>query len=287
MRRLAIGSAVATSSESEVVEVSLLDPRNGEAFDLPIAENPPETYVVASTPRTGSTLLCRLLWDLDCVGAPKEYLNPMQMRDWEVRMGDSAAWRFFCACLRGPAVGLLGQREWKPEELRRYVERIRQRRTSAGGFFGIKIHRHHFEKFFGEGKISLEETLAPRQWIFLRRMDRVAQAVSWSRALQSGRWASHQKFAFPVVYRRRQIGKLIEQIEAQEAAWERYFQARQIEPLRLRYEDLVEDRAAVLRLVLEYLGAAKASGITVPELDFERQSDDLNRLWIERYREES
>ena len=267
--------------------VSLLDPRNGEAFDLPIAANFSKTYVVASTPRTGSTLLCRLLWDLDCVGAPKEYLNPMQMRDWEVRMGDSAAWRFFCACLRGPAVGLLGQREWRPEEFRRYVERIRQRRTSAGGFFGIKIHRHHFEKFFVAGKISLEETLAPRQWIFLRRVDRVAQAVSWSRALQSGRWAAHQKFAFPVVYRRRQIGRLIEQIEAQEAAWERYFQTREIEPLRLRYEDLVEDRAKVLRSVLEYLGVANAAGITLPMPDLERQSDDLNRLWIERYRMES
>lgn len=207
----------------------------------------------------------------------------MQMRDWEVRMGDSAAWRFFCACLRGPAVGLLGQREWRPEEFQRYIERIRQRRTSTGGFFGIKIHRHHFEKFFVAGKISLEETLAPRQWIFLRRVDRVAQAVSWSRALQSGRWAAHQKFAFPVVYRRRQIGKLIDQIDAQEAAWESYFQTREIEPLRLRYEDLVEDRAKVLRSVLEYLGVANAAGITVPVPDLKRQSDDLNRLWIERY----
>ena len=115
------------------MSVSLLDPRNGEAFDLSPAQVPGRTYVVASTPRTGSTLLCRLLWDLGCAGAPKEYLNPMQMRDWEVRLGESRLWSLCCGWLRGPAVGLLGQRRWTREELGRYIDRVRQRRTSAAG----------------------------------------------------------------------------------------------------------------------------------------------------------
>ena len=59
----------------------LLDPRNGPAFDLPTPHSPRRTYVIASTPRTGSTLLARALWDTGLVGAPKEYLNPMQIRD--------------------------------------------------------------------------------------------------------------------------------------------------------------------------------------------------------------
>ena len=269
------------------MSVSLLDPRNGEAFDLPRAQVPGRTYVVASTPRTGSTLLCRLLWDLGCAGAPKEYLNPMQMRDWEVRLGESRLWSLCCSLLRGPAVGLLGQRHWTREELGRYIDRVRQRRTSVDGLFGIKIHRHHFEKFLAEDKTLLEESLAPRQWIFLRREDRVAQAVSWSRALQSGRWAAHQKFALPVVYRRRQIRQLVERIDREEAAWNGYFRAERIEPLRLRYEDLVADRASVLRTVLEFLEVPDAAGIPLPEPDLEQQSDGLNRAWIERYRQEA
>jgi len=269
------------------VNFSLLDPRNGEAFDLPLSTEAQCNYVVASTPRTGSTLLCRLLWDLGRVGAPKEYLNPMQMRDWEIRLGESAWQRFICGCLRGPAVGLLRLRRWTPEELRRYLERIRERRTSAGGLFGIKLHRHHFDQLFGPGKAAFDEVVSPRQWIFLRREDRVAQAVSWARALQSGRWASHQKFGLPVVYRRRQIQRLIELVDVQEAAWETFFSAHEIEPLRLRYEDLSEDREQSLRNVLDFLGVEGAAEIALPDPDLERQSDDINQRWIERFRSES
>jgi LPS sulfotransferase NodH len=269
------------------VKFSLLDPRNGEAFDLPLSAGPQRNYVVASTPRTGSTLLCRLLWDLGQVGAPKEYLNPMQMRDWEVRLGESTWRRFICGCLRGPAVGFLGLHRWTPDELHRYLQRIRERRTSAEGLFGIKLHRHHFDQLFGPGKASLDEVVSPRQWIFLRREDRVAQAVSWARALQSGRWAAHQKFALPVVYRRRQIQRLVGLVDAQESAWETFFSAGKIEPLRLRYEDILEDRERSLRNVLDFLGVAGASEIALPEPDLERQSDALNQLWIERYRSES
>jgi LPS sulfotransferase NodH len=136
-------------------------------------------------------------------------------------------------------------------------------------------------------KASLEEVVSPRQWIFLRREDRVAQAVSWARALQSGRWAAHQKFALPVVYRRRQIQRLVGLVDAQESAWETFFSAGKIEPLRLRYEDILEDRERSLRNVLDFLGVAGASEIALPEPDLERQSDALNQLWIERYRSES
>ena len=48
----------------------LLDARNGEPFDLPPSPLRPRTYVVASLPRTGSTLLCNALWDTGRAGAP-------------------------------------------------------------------------------------------------------------------------------------------------------------------------------------------------------------------------
>lgn len=266
---------------------SLLDPRNGEAFDLPLVRAPSRTYVVASTPRTGSTLLCRLLWDIGRVGAPKEYLNPMQMRDWEVRLGESGLRRFVCGFLRGPAVGLLGKRRWRPDELQRYVERIRARRTSADGLFGLKLHRHHFEQFFVSSERSLEAVLSPQHWVFLRREDRIAQAVSWARAIQSGRWATHQKFSLPVAYRRSQIQRLVSLIAAQEDAWEGFFRAEKIEPLCLRYEDLVEDREGTLRTVLDFLGVSDAANLPVPESDLERQADAISEAWIERYRRET
>ena len=66
---------------------TLLDPRNGPRWDLPPPESPPDNYVIAAIPRSGSTLLSRVLWDCGQAGAPSEYLNPMQLCDWERRFG--------------------------------------------------------------------------------------------------------------------------------------------------------------------------------------------------------
>jgi hypothetical protein len=65
----------------------LIDPRNSASHDFPPPGGPVRAYVIAATQRSGSTLLCRTLWDSGIAGAPKEYLNPLQLRDWEVRFG--------------------------------------------------------------------------------------------------------------------------------------------------------------------------------------------------------
>src|SRR5262245_60646267 len=53
----------------------LLNPFLDPALDL-AHEGPPRlVYIVAATPRSGSTLLCRELWSTGLLGAPYEYLN--------------------------------------------------------------------------------------------------------------------------------------------------------------------------------------------------------------------
>jgi LPS sulfotransferase NodH len=262
----------------------LLDPRNGAAWDLPPFAGEVSTYIVASTPRTGSTLLCRLLWDTGLVGAPKEYLNPMQIRDWEVRLGGTGWTRWRNRLLFGPAVALAGRGRWSEARLHEHIARVRERRTSAGGLFGLKLHEHHFARFFGSGCFDLESALAPRRWIRLRREDTVAQAVSWARALQSGRWASHQRFALPVVYRRNQIARLEQEIGGQEAAWENFFASCEDEYLPITYEELSTDRVAVVRRVLDFLGVEGAMQVPVPEPGLQAQADATNAAWIARYR---
>ena len=263
---------------------ALLDPRNGMAYDLAPFSGVGRTYLVASTPRTGSTLLCRLLWDTGRVGAPKEYLNPMQLRDWEVRFGATRWARLRNRLLFGPMAGLASRRGWSKERVQAHLRRVRDRRTSPEGFFGLKLHRHHFERFFAGELSAIDDALAVDRWIVLRRADRVAQAVSWARALQSGRWAAHQRFSLPTVYRRGQISRLLAEIEAQEIAWDDYFAARDIVPLRLTYEELVADRVTTVRAVLGFLGVDGAEEVVVPKPDLEPQADSINASWIARYR---
>ena len=261
----------------------LLDRRNGSPYDLPPPAGAPQTFVVASVPRSGSTLLCRVLWDTGGVGAPKEYLNPMQLRDWEVRFGSPLS-RFGHGLLFGRAAGLARGRGWSRERFVKHVERVRERRSDASGRFGLKLHYHHYESWFPARGWDIEALLAPRHWVRILRRDRVAQAVSWVRALQSGRWVARQRATLPSMYRERQIERLLDEIDRQEAGWDAFFAERSAAPLILWYEDLASDMSATVRAVLAYLGVARAESVAVAEPDLKRLADETSARWIERYR---
>lgn len=262
-----------------------LDPRNGPDGDLPMPPGPAatRTFVIASTPRTGSTLLGHLLRGTGQVGDPREYLNPMQIRDWELRFGPTAARRFGLRLLRGPAVGLAIRGPWSRERLEAHLARVRERRTAANGWFGLKLHWHHLQFWFLDRGWSIEEVLAPARWIWIRRDDRVAQAVSWARALQTGRWAAHQRTLMPPFYRRRQIARLLATIEAHEGAWQQFFDAHGIEPLCISYEELVATPELPIRRSLDWLGAA-TDGLQIEALGSGRQHDATSARWIARFR---
>jgi trehalose 2-sulfotransferase len=259
----------------------LLDPRNGQDFDLPAPAAPGRTFVVASVPRSGSTLLCRMLWDTGQVGAPKEYLNPMQLRDWEVRLGESKRRRGAARALRGPLVGALsGRWGWDQARLRGHVERVRQRR-SGGGWFGVKLHHHHLRRWFADGDVT--PVLGPVRWIRIRREDQLAQAVSWARALQTGQWASWQRPFLPPIYRRRAIAGRLQAITDDEAGWDRALAGGDV--LDLTFEQLISTPHATLRRVLGWLEVPEP--VRLPGPPTQRQADSTSAEWIARYQRET
>lgn len=252
----------------------LVDPRNGDAFDLPPCRGA-RTYVIASTPRCGSTLLARLLWDHGGAGAPKEYLNPMQLRDWEVRFGGPVSRRLH-RLLRGPAVGLTGLERWPDRRIDAHLARVRARRSS-GGWFGLKLHWHHHARFFA--RRSIEQVLGPVTWVRIRREDRLAQAVSWDLAQQTGRWVAEQASWRVPTYARDRITARLADLDAADAGWDARLAGESVH--EVRYEDLAASPGPVLRGLLDHLGVAYR-GTPTPGL---RPLGDPNRLaWMERYR---
>ncbi len=239
----------------------LLDPRNGPEWDLAPFDGPRVRYLVASTPRTGSTLLCRALWDTGRVGAPKEYCNPMQLRDWSLRRGSRSA-----RLLRGPLVGLAG-RGWGRGRLDQHLAHVESLRTGPSGHFGMKVHRHHFDRWG-----SLEAQVVVR----IVREDRVAQAVSWARARQTNRWADFQSEQLRPRYSRRLIQACLRDIASAEAAWERDFPQAPV----VTYEQLLEDLSGVTSRVVALLGESWA-GQVAPALS--RQGDAVNEEWKTRF----
>jgi len=257
----------------------LLDPRNGPAHDLPTPGSPPRTYVIASTPRSGSTLLCRLLWATGRAGAPKEYLNPMQLRDWELRLGIRRRDRWAAGTLRGPLVGAaMGRLRWGPDRIAAHLERVRSRRSS-GGWFGLKLHHHHRLRWFPDGR--LPELLGTVRWIRIHRADRRRQAVSWARAEQTGQWASWQRPLLPPIYSRRQIDARWADLDAAERGWDQMLEGQQ--SLQVCYADLVADPVGETRRVLGWLGVPDADSTPVPPPALTRQSDGLSERWVQRH----
>lgn len=259
----------------------LLDPRNGLDWDLPPFTGSARTYVVASIPRSGSTLLANALWDTHRVGAPKEYLNPMQVRDWEARLAPSPFTRLRHAALRGPLVGLAGRGPWTRDRLSAYLDRVRARRTGPEGWFGLKLHHHHLAAWFLDRGWDVDELLHVDRWVAIHRADHLAQAVSWARALQTGAWASWQRPWRAPVYDARLIRSRLRAIEQAERGWDAFFVARGIEPLRVSYESLVDDRAGTVRRVLAFLDVHDAPPLAEP--DTRRQADAINLEWIARF----
>src|SRR5215831_8187977 len=89
-------------------------------YDFARSTEPDRAYIVASSYRSGSTHLCRCLWETGVMGAPWEYLNfENEMRAMWGRLG-----------AKGPAD---------------YLAKLLAHRTSSNGVFGMKAHFHHFE----------------------------------------------------------------------------------------------------------------------------------------------
>lgn len=122
-------------------------------------------YVILSQVRTGGTFLCEALQRSGHAGLPFEYLNPASVKIIAKRIG------------AGNAIGL-----------QRLIGALEARRTGANGVFGIQLH---IEQLSGSLK-SLDNI---KRWlqrsdriVMLYRRDKLAQAVSLERSLQSTAW---------------------------------------------------------------------------------------------------
>jgi LPS sulfotransferase NodH len=220
---------------------------------FPPHEGPLRPYVVCSVPRSGSSLLCELLCTSGVAGAPTEYFDREQAAEF--------------------------RRRWGVDEAE-YPSALVAHKTTPNGSFGVKLHHHQMVEAFGDrGLLAVWPDL---RLVSIRRDDRVAQAVSWAIAEQTGRWASTHDAPGTARYDRRHVARLLRRIRREEAAWDRWFVAVGIEPLRVTYERLVADPDGVVRAVLTHLGVDATVPLEPPTL--ERQADEESDRWAARFR---
>lgn len=239
-------------------------------------------YIICTSPRTGSTLLCKGLAATGWAGAPAEYFDyrPEVKEHW--------------------------MRHYGIADEARYASGIVEATSTPNGVFGTKLHwttlldmhralRASFAPpVTGPKNPSLDDLLRARflevRYIWLRRHNKIAQGISHFRAFRSGVWESRrgQRPGLDVaddsvVFDLDLIRHCIRLAEKYDNDWADYFRRREIAPMQLFYEDLVNAYDQHLRSVLAYLDIPYADLPTaIPQL--ERLADATSLEWERRYR---
>lgn len=231
----------------------------GDYYDWPTYSGETKGYLIASSARSGSHFLANLLFQTGQLGSPLEYLHPKHFKTWQEILGVPPK-----ATLRA----------------------IARRRTGPSGWFGLKAHWPQFADLLDEAT-SAE---APRITHFIRltREDYIAQAVSMEIARQSGAWISyHTAGAEEPQYDFQAIYLVCKNLQAEDAAWNSYFDEHQIVPHRLTYEDLVAAPEEAVRGILDFLSVPHDLRAVRTQDGPQRQMTQRNTQWCKRFRAEA
>ena len=243
-------------------------------------------YVLCGTPRSGSTLLCEMLGATGLAGRPNSFFRPVDILGW------ADAW------------GVPHPQDIDGPDFDRDYLSAMQREGSAGtGVFGLRLmwdslaeaSRRLDRALAAERDIALnlEAAFGPTLYVHVSRHDKVAQAVSRTRAEQSGIWhlaadgtvLEGAGSAQPVSYDGARVAELVRQLQSDEASWSAFFRERGISPLRLVYEDVTADPNAALASILAALGLDPEAARGTP-VKTARMADEESRLWTDRFRQE-
>jgi LPS sulfotransferase NodH len=249
------------------------------------------TYLIASTPRSGSSLLAAGLVATGVAGRPEEYFAADHIAAYKEDLG------------------LPADCSWAD-----YLAKVKAFAATDNGVWGAKIHWRDVVSLAralgvtGEPGAVVEMLFPTAVFVNIVRADRRAQAISLFRAETTGEWfrsegpsTSERPWGLyldrptprrpavdltGVAPTREQIAELERDLDAEQAAWTDYFTTRRREVLTIRYEELDANYRGEIARVLRFLGADPVHAAGVPTPPLERQSDHINEHWRRRIDEE-
>ena len=243
-----------------------------------------KSYIICSTPRSGSTLLCDLLAATRVAGAPDSFfmadVDPVWAQAWGLpARADLSAAAYGAACVQ--AVITAG--------------------TADTGVFGLRLMRENLGDLLAVVDVvypgltsdlaRLRAAFGGTLFVHLTRADKLAQAVSLVKAAQTGLWhigpdggelerlspprAPHYDFA--------RIAARVAELEADDVAWRHWFAEQGIAPLRIEYDSLSVDPVAEVARICAALGVAEpVVGSLRPGVA--KLADATSAAWMRQYR---
>jgi LPS sulfotransferase NodH len=231
-------------------------------------------YLICSAQRSGSWLLSHALQDTGVLGVPAEYFH----------RGDEQFWRG----------------RWGAATEEAFLQALCERPVTANGVWGSKMMWNYFADALARlgawphlglpSGTADPDVLAAAfpgvRYVWLRRDDKLRQAISHWRAAATGQYAltDGQRPAPPPPIDQDAIGQLVQWHEECEAGWRRWFATHSIAPLEIVYEDMTRRLTTVVRDIAAFLGVTLPPdlGPVLPRM--RRQADHHTELLVERLR---
>ncbi len=242
-----------------------------------------DSYVICTSPRSGSTLLCKLLAATGVAGKPESYFHQPSISGWAAYLG----------LVHDPAAP-------ETEQLKAIFRAALAAGTRDTGVFGLRLQRHSFD--FLVRKLALLHPGLPSDaarfraafgrtlFVHLTRCDKLEQAVSYVKAEQTGLWHAApdgtelERLSAPQepTYDEHEIATCLERMTAYDRHWTQWLTASGIDPLRITYEELSAAPKESLRILLDRLGLDSRAADRV-EPGVAKLADEVSRRWVERF----
>jgi LPS sulfotransferase NodH len=277
---------------------------------------PSRSYLVCATPRSGSTLVCRALTQTGVAGRPEEYFEALRhsgrpRRPEEYFGGTTDTSILDHLTERGIGEDPpQGSPMWSRTAYDRYLAWAMEAGTTPNGVFGAKLMWGYLGDFTSLLRnipeyrgLPLAELLpaAFRDLTYIRvvRANKVRQAVSLWKAVQTLAWSESQDGTGDqtapyksflqenrpgLLFHYRAIEHLLNQVLAQEAFWDTFFEHIRVKPILVLYENFAAEYATSAERLLERLGLELPADAHL-EPPLRQQSDSVNDDWVKRFSE--
>ncbi len=242
-------------------------------------------YVLCSNPRSGTTLMCDMLAQTGVAGKPNSFFREKSLQDWCDQWGLPAPYD-----LDDPAfMSLYLDAAGKEGRGETPVFGLRLMGPDLG--YSTQLLRQHYPETTTD-LAAFEVAFGPLKFIHLKREDKLAEAISYLRAEQTGLW--HQNADGSIMeeiapsqadgFDAGAIKERLSMLSAFEKDWDKWFAAEGINPLRLTYENLAEDPQTGLGAVLAHIGQDRHLASAVKP-GLRKLADATSSAWMTRYRE--
>lgn len=200
-----------------------------------INKTPKKAYAIVTTPRSGSTFLCRLLQSTQVAGYPAEHF-----REASLKLAQNCQFDYV-----------------------RYLKQLMQHRLTANQVFGTKIMAR-FLREFEKLEFDFSEFIQIFQLIYLQRLDKLAQAVSILLAQKTQFWhineeekeLRYQDTLANIEITQTDLAsleKIYLSLQKQDKYLQRLWQRYNIIPLKIIYEELEIQAKLHIEKILNFL----------------------------------